>query len=274
MSESSRPGRYESDAPDPSEGRDLYGQDAAAYDIGRPEYPERVWEILESRCRLGRGSRVLEIGPGTGLVTRRLLAMGAQVTAVEPNASMVAYLRESLGDKNVDVVASPFEDAQLGDHEFDLAVAATSFHWVDRNIGTEKLRRVVRPGGWVAIWWMLFEDPIHSDEFAEAVETVLGGSPGCILEPGRRPFQIDEVARRSELSEARFVDVKSELVPTEREMDAAQLRALYATMAVVLRRPPPEQTRVLDAIEALVRHDFDGRVQRRFLTALYTARNP
>jgi SAM-dependent methyltransferase len=159
---------------DPSEGRHLYGQDPAAYHAGRPEYPERVWEILEARCHLGAGSRVVEIGPGTGLVTRRLLSTGAQVTSVEPNTAMAAYLQQALGADNMNVIIASFEDARLEENAFDIAVAATSFHWVDQRAGTEKLRRVVRPGGWVAIWWMLFEDPTKPDDFRRAAETILG----------------------------------------------------------------------------------------------------
>jgi len=119
------------DVPDPSEGRELYGRDPGAYDLGRPQYPERVWQVLESRCGLRAHSRVVEIGPGTGLVTRRLLATGAEVTAVEPNASMVAYLEEQLGGPSLAVVHAPFEDVRVGEGVFYLAVAATSFHWVD-----------------------------------------------------------------------------------------------------------------------------------------------
>jgi SAM-dependent methyltransferase len=259
---------------DPSEGRVLYGQDPAAYDVGRPEYPERVWEVLGTRCNLGAGSRVVEIGPGTGLVTRRLLFAGAQVAGVEPNAAMAAYLQQTVDQDSMGVVIAPFEDAHLAENAFDLAVAATSFHWIDQRAGTEKLRRVLRPGGCLAIWWMLFEDPTRPDDFTQAAETLLGGSPSSLLEPGRPPFQLDEIARRSDLQRAGFVDVESELIHSEADMDASQVRALYATMAIILRRPASERIRVLDALEALVREKYGGRVERFFVTALYTARNP
>ncbi|MDP9334493.1 MAG: class I SAM-dependent methyltransferase [Actinomycetota bacterium] len=258
----------------PIEGRRLYGQDPTAYDAGRPEYPERVWALLEERCHLVRGSRVVEIGPGTGLATRRLVSMGVNVTGIEPNASMAAYLQRTLDSDQARIVVAPFEDAQLEGRSFDLAVAATSFHWLDQRTASAKLRRVVRSDGWIAIWWMLFEDPTRRDDFADAAESLLGGSPSSILEPAQRPFQIDEVKRRSDLRNAGFADVESELIRSELDMDATQVRALYATMAIVLRRPQHEQRQALDAIEALVHRNYGGRVTRTFLTALYTARNP
>jgi SAM-dependent methyltransferase len=204
-----------------------------------------------------------------------MLSMGAAVTAVEANASMAAYLYGAAGCAGaLEILVAPFETADLPDHAVDLAVAATSFHWVDRNTGMDKLRRVVRPGGWVAMWWMLFEDPTRPDDFTAAAQRVLGASPSSIMDPGRPQFQIDEAARRSELQQAGFVDVASELIASQAQFDAARVRALYASMAIVLRRPPDEQTRVLDTLEALVADEFAGTVERHFLTALYTARNP
>jgi SAM-dependent methyltransferase len=259
---------------DPSEGRRLYGQDPDAYQAGRPQYPDRVYEVLVDRCGLSDGSRVVEIGPGTGLVTARLLVAGATVTAVEANAAMAEYLAERLAGPDLDIVQATFEEAPLVEGGFDLAVAATSFHWVDQRAGAQKLRRVLVGGGWAAIWWMLFEDPVEPDEFSVAAEKVVTFSPGTMAGSGRLPFQIDEVARRSYLADAGFVDVQSELIRSTVVMDASQIRALYATMAIILRRPAGEQMALLDAIEELVGEEFGGRVERKFVTGLYTARNP
>src|SRR5947209_15397388 len=101
------------DGLDPSEGRDLYGEDPAAYEAGRPSYPERIWDVLEARCNLGAGSRVVEIGPGTGLVTRRVLSLGAEVVGVEPSAPMAAHLHQTLPHDRLGVVITSFEDAPL-----------------------------------------------------------------------------------------------------------------------------------------------------------------
>src|SRR5450631_2230446 len=114
------------------EAQKAYGLDPATYDAGRPEYPHRVYRILEDRCGLRPGISVLESGPGSGQVTRHLVAAGAHVTAVEPDPSMGEFLRSSLLPGSVQVIESTFEDALLADHSFDLMVAATSFHWVDQ----------------------------------------------------------------------------------------------------------------------------------------------
>src|SRR5436309_2048803 len=58
-----------------ADARQVYGSDPEDYDAARPDYPDRVYQLLESRCGIAPGTEVLEIGPGTGRVTRRLLAL-------------------------------------------------------------------------------------------------------------------------------------------------------------------------------------------------------
>jgi ubiquinone/menaquinone biosynthesis C-methylase UbiE len=88
---------------------------------------------------------VVEIGAGTGLVTRRLVAAGAWVVAVEPDQNMAAHLAAAVSGQ-VEILRATIEQAALPQGRFDLAVAATSFHWVDQAAGLPKLGQVIRPG--------------------------------------------------------------------------------------------------------------------------------
>ena len=258
-----------------TEGRSLYGRNPAAYALGRPDYPPGLYRRLDKICRLGRGARVLEIGPGSGRVTRRLAETGASVTTVEANREMAAFLEETFAGSPVRVIAESFEEASLPNAGFDLAVAATSFHWVAQPQGWIKLRRVVKPGGRVALWWMLFEDPTAPpDEFDLAVQAVLGGSPSAVLEPGQLPFQVDVRGRCGELSSAGLIDVRGELIRSHAVLDAEQVQRLYATFAIVLRRPPAQQAQILSDLKGLVVRRFGGKVERHFVTAIYVGRNP
>jgi hypothetical protein len=208
------------------------------------------------------------------LATARLLSLGAQVTAVEANAAMAAHLQKNYGGKNLEVVVAPFEDAELAEGAFDLAAAANSFHWVEPKVGAPKLRRLLVPGSWVAVWDMLFDDPTRPDELAPFMERLLGVSSTFASPTGGLPFPLDDEGRLPELHQAGFLDVESEIIRSEVTLDAAQVRALYASMTLILGRPPGEQAHLLDAIEAIVRDEFGGKVERHFVTGLFTGRNP
>lgn len=259
------------------EGRRLFGLDPAGYSAGRPDYPEAIYEILLRRCGLGPTAQVFEIGPGTGLVTQRLLRAGAHVTAVEPDPSLASYLCDTAASANLDVVRSSFEEADIGRDRFDLAVAATSFHWVNQKVGLSKLGQALRHGGWAALWWTLFRDPDQPDEFSRAVEQVLGpATRGAFDEPGRPPFQLDETHRRRDIAHWAGLDnVTSQVISWSHELTPVQARDLYASMATVIRRPPDEKRRVLDGVERLATElSDDGVVRRQFVTAIYTGRRP
>ena len=256
-----------------SEARNAYGSDVEIYELGRPDYPDRVYQILDERCGLRSGIDVIESGPGTGQVTRHLMAVGAHVTAVEPDPAMARYLRNSMADKDIEVIESAFEDVMAEDDSFDLAVAATSFHWVDQSVGLSKLRRIVKPGGWVALWWTIFGDADRSDPFHEATHSLLGNDPGRYVRMSR--FQLDRKERESDLRRlAGLVNVSSELIPWTARMDPLGVRALYASLINVIRLPTEVRESVLDALESMAANTFGGIVERPFVTVIYTGERP
>jgi SAM-dependent methyltransferase len=246
--------------------RHTYGADAARYRDGRPDYPPRLYEVLRSRCGLGTGSRVLEIGPGSGLVTEHLVAAGACVVAVEPDPGFAELLGRTM--PQVQVVEAPFEEADVGSG-FDAVAAATSFHWLDPSVALPKLGQVLRPGGWGAIWWTVFSDPYRDDPLLAEAGAALGYEPGN--QRGGTAFQLDTAARCDDLRQrAGLVDVAAELIPWDQPMNADHVRALFSSMIAVRQLPDDERTRALDTVANLVDDRFGGVVTRRHLTALYT----
>jgi SAM-dependent methyltransferase len=248
--------------------RSIYGADAAGYQDGRPDYPPQVYELLRARCAVGPGSKVLEIGPGPGMVTRHLVAAGARVVAAEPDLGFAQYLAHTL--PSVQVVTAPFEQADLGDG-FDAVVAATSFHWLDQSAALSKVGRVLRPGGWAAIWWSVFSDPNREDPLLTAAAAVLGFEPGN--QRGGTGFQLDTEARCDDLRRgAGLVDVESKMIPSDVTMSADQVRALFNSMITIRRLPASQRTQVLDTLTGLVNDEYRGITTRPHLTALYLGR--
>ena len=144
--------RSHSRAIDRTFGRQAFGADPAGYHVVRPAYPAWVFEQIVETCRLCRGSAVFEIGAGTGTATRKLLELGADpLIAVEPDARLAGFLRQTITNPALQVVVQPFEEAKLADGRFDLGVAATAFHWLEEDAALAKIARLLRPGGWWAM---------------------------------------------------------------------------------------------------------------------------
>ena len=131
--------------------RSTFNQDAERYDRARPGYPAALFDDLAELTSIGAGSRVLEIGPGTGQATRPLAERGCRVVAELHGADPAALARRNLaGFPSVDVVNAAFEAWPLPVEPFDLVLAATAFHWIDPSVRADKIADALRPGGFLA----------------------------------------------------------------------------------------------------------------------------
>lgn len=260
---------------DRKEGRSLFGLDPAAYDSARPGHAARVYEILVERCGLEAGTHVLEVGPGTGQASRRLQDLGGRVLALEPDPALAAYLEDALGTR-IEVRVTALEDAELTAADFDLAVAASSFHWVDEEVGLAKLFEALRPAGWVALWWTLFGEPDKPDAFISATSPLLEDLEASPTrgEQGRPAHALDSEARLGALLTAGFESAEHELARWEAQWDTNGIRALYGTFSPIARLDETRRSEILDGVARIAEAEFGGRVHRTLVTSLYTARRP
>lgn len=256
-------------------GRSLFGQDPAGYDAARPGHPQRVYDVVAERCGLRQGTAVLEIGPGTGQATRRLLELGADpLVAVEPDLALAEFLRSATGGQ-ARIVAAPLEEAELEADAFDLATAASSFHWVYEPVGLAKVVTALRANGWWAMWWTLFGQPGRKDAFMKAVDHLfvdLPGSPSGGSGSGRPSFALDAFARLGALAQAGFRDLHHELITWPFSWDTAGIRGLYSTFSPIRSLDSQRREALLDEVARVAEREFGGRVERTLTTALYTAR--
>jgi ubiquinone/menaquinone biosynthesis C-methylase UbiE len=130
--------------------RVLFDSIAELYDATRQGYPAEIADAVVANAAIGPGSTVLEIGCGTGQLTRQLARRAVSLTAIDIGAAMVQAARRNIRDATVRFQVCSFEDfADIG--PFDLIVSATAFHWVDPSVGLAKAARLLRSGGWLAL---------------------------------------------------------------------------------------------------------------------------
>jgi SAM-dependent methyltransferase len=232
-----------------------------------------VFDILRERCGLGPSSRVVEIGAGSGKATRRLLEAGADVVAIEPSPPLAEELRARFTTApRLDIVGVAFEDAQVSPYSFDLVVAATAFHWLDPGPTLPKIVSIVRPGGWLALWWNVFGNPDLPDPFHDATEQILKDlEPSPSEGADGMPFALDVTARTLELEASGFENIEYEALRWTLTLDPSETRRLYATYSNIARLPSARRDAILDAIEHVAAAPFGGRVERQMVTPIYTA---
>ena len=124
-----------------------FGEEAAAYERGRPSYPpEAIDWLLPAGAR-----RVLDLGAGTGKLTVRLVERGLDVVAVDPIPEMLEVLSRSL--PQTPALLGTAEEIPLPDNSVDAVVVAQAWHWFDPQRATREIARVLRPGGRLGLVW-------------------------------------------------------------------------------------------------------------------------
>jgi len=259
------------------EGRRLFGADAARYERSRPAYPAVLFAVMREQGVLFSGARTLEIGGGSGIATRQLAAAGATpITVIESDARFHASLRAAADHAGSEptILGCSFEEADLPRAQFDLIVAATSFHWLDSRTRAAKLADLNKLGGTTALLWNVFQNPDKDDAFHHATRDVLEAlAPSPSGAPDTLPFALDRRAREMELTAggafelSAYVEVRWTLT-----LDTAGVRDLYSGFSPIARVPEVERERLLDRLADIADAEFSGRVVRNMTSPLYLFR--
>jgi SAM-dependent methyltransferase len=228
----------------------------AAYERGRPGYPPAAIDFLAARLRLGPGRTVVDLAAGTGKLTRRLLATGAEVVAVEPVAEMRAAL--PAGARAVDGMA---EAMPLTTSSADAVAVAQAFHWFDGDAALVEIHRVLRPGGALALVWnrRRMDEPLN-----QAIEELTAP-----YRPHTSAFHTG--AWRAAFERTRlFGPFEERVFRNDQSLDARGLADRVASMSFIAALDEKERTKVLRAVRALaeaagvtIRQDTEVQVAER-----------
>jgi ubiquinone/menaquinone biosynthesis C-methylase UbiE len=160
---------------------DAFGNSAREYELGRPQWPEELIDRVARELELGPDATVLDLGAGTGKLTRDLVPRARLVYAVEPDDAMRAVLEEVVPE--AEALAGSAEAIPLEAHSVDAVFTAEAFHWYASDDSVCEIVRVLRPrGGLVILWNVEFGDP--EPPMGDEVDRVLdgafarGGAPG------------------------------------------------------------------------------------------------
>jgi ubiquinone/menaquinone biosynthesis C-methylase UbiE len=160
---------------------DAFGNSAREYELGRPEWPQELIDRVVGELGLGPDATVLDLGAGTGKLTRDLVARFARVIAVEPDDAMRGVLEEVVPE--AEALAGRGDAIPLTDDSIDAVFTAEAFHWYASDASVAEIVRVLRPRGGLAIFWNVEfgePEPPMDDEVDRVLDAAFeaGGAPG------------------------------------------------------------------------------------------------
>jgi ubiquinone/menaquinone biosynthesis C-methylase UbiE len=271
----------------------VFNEVAAEYDRHRPAYPD---ELVDQACRaagIGSGAHVLEVGCGSGQLTRSLAARGLHVTALEPGENLMALARRNLaGTREVEFLAAQFENALLPREQFQAVFSASAFHWIDPKVSWQKAADVLVPGGTLAlIQYCGLAEPRTKRDHEAALAAIRKVAPDIAASwPAYRDLDATLAGmeqRRGNVSQVwawfgsydiaqdyagrLFGDVQVTVMPKLVEHTLGELSALLRTMSFYARLSPGQRQALEREQEAL--YERLGRpVRASTVVALVTAR--
>jgi SAM-dependent methyltransferase len=262
--------------PDPRSLGHVFDDVAEEYDRHRPTYPD---VLIDRACQdIGPDAAVLEIGCGTGQLTRSLLTRGLRVTAVEPGQQLIARARDRLdGVADVQFVNVRLEDASLPRAQYSAVFSASAIHWIDPDVSWSKAADALVDGGTLAlVSYFGFDDPRSSDDqqaLRAAIRTIAPGLAGLPTYRDLDAILAGVAGRRDNVSEvwawlgsyeiARgyavdlFDDAQVVAVPKQMEHTADEINALLGTMSFWARLSPRQRDALVAENQAL--HERLGR---------------
>ncbi|MEW1654080.1 MULTISPECIES: class I SAM-dependent methyltransferase [unclassified Streptomyces] len=222
-----------------------FGAAAVAYAEHRPDYAHAAvrWAL-----EAAPGSRVLDLGAGTGKLTATLVALGAEVIAVEPDPAMLTELRRSL--PAVRALPGSAEAIPLPDASVDAVLAGNAMHWFDMAVAGPEIARVLAPNGILAGLWNLMDDQV---EWVAGLARVSGSAA---IGPRDTPTGWRAETAGAHLPKtgaaARFGSPEQAEFPHGQRRTADSLVETLATRAGMLVMPEQEQQATLGRIRTFL----------------------
>lgn len=237
-----------------------FGAHAGEYERARPAWPEEAarWFVPDD------AQLVVELGAGTGKLTRAVAALGVRVVAVEPDPRMLAVL-QGLGLEGVEGSA---ESIPFGDGVADGVVAGSSLHWFELDRALPEIHRIVKPGGRFAFGWNHRDD--RHPTIARMGETIYAAQP---RRRGPRWRSRDWPAELT--ASGLFRDVEQAIFEHVHELPREALADHLLSYSGVAALPEDERSRVCEAVAEIVDSDpslrHGGTLRLPFVVAAYRA---
>lgn len=214
-----------------------FGLAAEVYERTRPSYPDRATRFLGGDAP----ARLLDLGAGTGKLTRALAAAGHDVTAADPSVPMLHQLTAA---SDVACVAARAEHLPFPAGSFDVVVVAQAFHWFDPAAALPEIARVLRDGGSLALVWNLRDESIP---WARRLTEVIGSE------------MHDLSAYADRLPDSGlFPEVERATYGFWQHLDLAGLLGLVSSRSYVLALDDVERAALLERVRALYAENASG----------------
>lgn len=222
------------------------------YEATRPQYPVRAIEWA-----IGQGKRqILDLGCGPGKLTAQLVHLGHGVVGVDPSEAMLRAMKA----KKLLAVCGLAEEIPFNSGTVDVVTAAQAFHWFDHDRAIPEMRRVLRDGGRMNLFWNLRDESV---DWIARLSEIIGSEDAIRSTLGEHGAFSDDVVSKL-TGQGYFRDVEIMAFPYEQRLTEDGLVGLVRSRSYVAILPEDDRERVVERVRSLCREHQELRGRKTF----------
>lgn len=253
--------------------KNWYSPAAEAYNKARPRYPRDLIGQVIDIAQISSNSDILEVGCGPATATVAFAPLGSQIVCLEPNADFYQLAKKNCNQyPNVELQNISFEEWGLEPDQFDVVLAATSFHWISSDVGYLKAAKALRENGYLILLWNKELQPSY--EVYQCLSKIYQAHAPCLVgryEDRGKQEKILQGLGRMVIDSGLFRNLMSGQVESEIVYTSDEYLTLLNTYSPYLGLDPEIKEVLFKGLRDKIECDFDGRLQLSYISAFHVA---
>lgn len=247
---------------------------AKTYDDVRPRYPISMYNDIKEFCNISSKTQLLEIGTGSGIATEEIAKLEPDIVTVEPGENLVEVAKKNLSEyHNIKFICDTFENCVFGKKEFDIILAATTFHWLEKESKYYECYKYLKDNGFLVLFWNSFcrensqvmreIDEVYAKNLFDTYERKADVNSGVL----------DKVIKREQeiIQNEYFYISALKRYKTEYKYDSDTYVALLNTYPKIIKLKPDVREKFLAEIKEVIKRNGNS-ITIPILTSLYICR--
>ncbi|NEO91827.1 MAG: class I SAM-dependent methyltransferase [Moorea sp. SIO3G5] len=250
-----------------------YSSVAEAYDQARPRYPQQLINRAVELAQLPADGIILEVGCGPGIATTAFADLGFSIVAIEPSQESCQLARHNCSQyPDVELINSTFEEWQHETGKFQAVLAATSFHWVSKEIRYQKTADALQDNGFLILLWNTSPQPNYQvcQLLNQLYQTQAPSLKPC-EEIETHQQNLSQIAE-TVINSGQFQDLVSEHLVCDVTYSIDNYIALLSTLSPYIALDPQQRESLFQGVKEILEHEVGSSMETSYLSVLQIAK--